>query len=340
MDTQVAMGTLTDFIKQYLAAKAQAEDEQRARQEAEQQAGAARLVELSAEGEAQFAKLGGLFDELRAGAGAPTYAMHKLDKWERVIWPTNLAQVQFTLKREWSGTEDFTRYAVTFLNINYSGGDQHVYIRETFDAVELGRLLALAHERMTDRANREKQWYEDKVANLVAMCADPAWDDNPEISYRNFIEDYPASDPRIETAIANYRAYQKAQALAAVETQRQQQEVQSHVWFDFTVWRVTACTHMPEEEDYLHITQHEAYVLEPEPDADGWWPVVKQGVKTLTKFPHILMVEEVTVDDWKSNVARDVCEPVTIEGARVLQPPAGVVSEWVFTEKAPDPYTH
>jgi hypothetical protein len=138
------------------------------------------------------------------------------------------------------------------------------------------------------------------------------------------LADHPDLKARLLKAMETWRAHQAEETAKAAALQLKQVEVQSKVWIDFTIWRLTYAARADGEEDGLYTET--AYSLAPYPNGDGWWPVVRHNVVTITRFPALLKVEKLNVTSPNSHEAKAVCRKSEYERVTVLEPPIDAVA--------------
>jgi len=195
-------------------------------------------------------------------------------------------------------------------------------------------LARFIHESQVDLEQVKtavRQRFEETVTDAINLILKGGTDDyfegprTPQDIYESArlgLHEHPDLASALDSALCVWRANEiilKAEEQAAKDNQA---DVQSKVWLDFTVWKLTYVAGADDGEIYTE----ESYSLTAEPDSNLWWPIIRKGKSPVnTRFPNLLKVEQCNVMSWNDALAKALCSQETIDGAKVLTRPLGSV---------------
>lgn len=208
--------------------------------------------------------------------------------------------------------------------------DDRVIVKLPCEQWQIGKFIVEARNYAEWARTQEALRRESEVERAILKISDARERDFYETA-ENIFEDFMRictdGDARARVTAAMEAARAEA-ARKAEEEQAQalrQAELQKGAFFPFVVWELTygVMKLNGEDEEGERFSFDRCFALDPEADEEGWWKVVRKGKISLMRFPGLLSIEEMLVDDVESTLAGLLCERVAVDGCSVLRPPNG-----------------
>jgi hypothetical protein len=184
---------------------------------------------------------------------------------------------------------------------------------------------AMAERERDIRGYQSNISYSSTIAD-ANQYADEAEAKYPSVAWRALVEKRLAEFIQAENEVRRETEEREREEHEHAEHKRAMQEHAALVWFPFTVWKISFVARTSEIEDGEEpFYVDNAYCLEPEPDADGWWKTVYRGVVRFSKFPNMLRLDQIEITDPEMAEASNVCTGEWDYGVQVRIPPPGAL---------------